>query len=468
MMKTLRKIVLSASLAGIGLVNLPAAPLAAQENPTPLPIAGHTPPAVMRLTIEEAKHRALSQSKLLNLANLNAEGKAFAVKAAKADYFPKVTGTDLYLHFQDDLGTVLSTQGRRISGPRGTPLLSFPATTVNVPILQQNTNFAIINATQPITDLLKVRQGVKIAQADEQIALAQAEKGVRELASGVEQLYWGLLAARRIRAAAAEGVSGGELLVQASPTLEARTALVEARQALQLVDKQIADVQEQLNGLLDLPLCTILELVEPPLPLLPFPCADEAVGLALGTSPEIREAAQNVCKARAAVAAGKLDFMPSIAVVGGYVNQTAASYVQQDIGYVGVIGTCTFIDWGKRRNVVRERENLVCMANLKLEQTQDEVRQKTVKAFREVAETQQAAQTAREMVELRKEAETKAQKTAAALLQEGKKKALEEMEKVTTALLLATKARMLAEIDSIKADLAHRQAFSQLMSMVGK
>jgi hypothetical protein len=29
---------------------------------------------------------------------------------------------------------------------------------------------------QPITDLLKVRQGVKIAQADEQIAQAQLDK----------------------------------------------------------------------------------------------------------------------------------------------------------------------------------------------------------------------------------------------------------------------------------------------------
>ena len=44
---------------------------------------------------------------------------------------------------------------------------------------------------QPLTDLLKVRQGVKIARADEQIAQAQQEEGIRKVASGVEQLYWG-------------------------------------------------------------------------------------------------------------------------------------------------------------------------------------------------------------------------------------------------------------------------------------
>src|SRR5262249_43536914 len=163
---------------------------------------------------------------------------------------------------------------------------------------------------QPLTDLLKVCQGTKIARADEQIAQAQLEKGIRELVSGVEQLYWGMLAAQRIRAGAVEGLRGAELLAK-TRNLEARMALVEARQGLKQVAKQIADLQEQMNGLLALPLCTSLELVEPPLPVLVFRCADEAIGLALASSPEIREAQQTIAKAQAAVKAGKLDYMPS-------------------------------------------------------------------------------------------------------------------------------------------------------------
>ena len=48
------------------------------------------------------------------------------------------------------------------------------------------------------------------------------------------------------------------------------------------------------------------------------------------------------------------------------------------------------------------------MATLKLEQTQDDVRQKAEKAFRELGESQEALKTAEEMVGLRKEAEKKA------------------------------------------------------------
>src|SRR5262245_10739720 len=258
----------SRALFALVLTSLPLSQLLAKDGPA------RVGPSVVRLTIVEAKQRALASSNLLSIAALNEEGKAHAIKAAQADYFPKVTGTGLYFRFDDDLGKLLTTPGRRLTGPRGRTLLTFPSRTVEAAILNQNSSFSTVNVVQPITDLLKIRQGVKIAQADAGIAAAEAEKGARELASGVEQLFWGLLAARRIQTGAVESVRGAEQLAQ-TKTLEARTALVEARQGLQAVNKQIADLQEQLNGLLGLPLCTTLELVEPPLPVLPFHCVDD-------------------------------------------------------------------------------------------------------------------------------------------------------------------------------------------------
>jgi outer membrane protein TolC len=431
-------------------------PLSAQEAPPATPAPGHAPPAAVRITLEEAKQRALTNNKLLNLASLNAESKAFAVRAMQANYFPQVVGTALYFHFNDNLGTVLTPGGRTISGPRGVPLVTLPTTTIDAAVLNQDSSFAYFGVVQPITDLLKVRQGVKIARADEGIAQAQLEKGIRELVSGVEQLYWGLLAARRIETGAVAGVRGAEQLAK-TQMVQARIALVEAQQALQMVEKQIADVQEQLNSLLDLPLCTTLELVEPPLPAPAFQCADEVVGLALAASPEIKEARQTVLKAEAALKAGKLEYVPSIAFVGGYANQTGASYIQQDIGYLGVVGSYTFVDWGKRKNVIRERNNLVGMASLKLQQTEDEVRQKAVKAFRDVGQAQQALTTATQLVGLLKEAEKKATTPEAF------------KDPLAMALLLkASKDLATAEADVIKADLAYREAHVKLMSLIGK
>ncbi len=435
-------------LAGVG-----AAVLRAQEAGAPAAAPVLAPPAVVRITLEEAKQRALANNKLLNIGTLNAEGKAFAVRAAKADYFPKVVGSAMYFHFNDQLGTVLATQGRTVSGPLGRPLLMFPPTAIDVPVLNQDSSFVNVGVLQPITDLLKVRQGVAIARADEGIAQAELEAGVRKLVSGVEQLYWGILAARRIQAVAQESVRGGETVAKTG-LLEARIALNEARQGLQQVNQQIADLQEQLNGLLDFPPCTTLELVEPPFPVLPYKCADDVVALAEASSPEIREAQHTIAKAQAALAAGKLDFVPSVAAVGGYVNQTAASYVQQDIGYIGAVATYTFVDWGKRRNIIWERRNLVAMATLKLRQTEDDIRQKARKAFRDVAEGHEALKTAEEMVALRKEAVKQA--------------TTPEAMRNPAPLLTASKDLAAAEVDLVKADLTYRTAYVQLMGLIGQ
>jgi outer membrane protein TolC len=410
------------------------------------------PSGAVRITLEEAKQRALANNKLLNIGALNAESKAFVVRAAKADYFPKVIGAALYLHFNDNLGDLLTGGGRTISGPLGRPLFTFPTFSRFLPALDQDSSWAGAFAVQPITDLLLVRQGVKIACADERIAQAELQAGTGKLVSGVEQLYWGILAAQKIRAGAVEAVQGAEMLAK-TKLLEARTALLEAQLGLQHVDKQIADLQEQLNGLLDLPLDARLELVEPDLPVLPYQHADEVIGLALANSPEILQAQATVCKAQAALCAGKLAYVPSIAGVGGYFNQTAQDYVQPNIGFIGVVGTYTFADWGKRRNVVRERQNLVEMAMLKLHQTQDEIRQKAQKAFRDLADSQAALKTAEEMVGLRKEAVKDA--------------TTPEAEKNPTALIKASKDLGLAEVDFVKADLSYRQAYVELMALIG-
>jgi hypothetical protein len=130
------------------------------------------------------------------------------------------------------------------------------------------------------------------------------------------------------------------------------------------------------------------------------------------------------------------------------VNQTAASYIQPNIGYVGAAGTWTLFNGGKRVDVMMERKTIVAMANLKLRQTEDEIRAKALKAFRELGETQEALKIVQEMVLLRREAEKSAAGPAA--------------------LMAAAKARMTAEVEAVKADLAYRIAFVEVMSLVGR
>ncbi len=427
--------------------NFDAMPPAVAAQGVPAQAAPPTGPLVQRLTLEEARQRALSNSKLLALAALNIKGKELDTKIVRTDYFPQIIGNVVYFHFNQDLGTVLSTPGRHVTGPKGTVFPITTARVIDVPVFNQNSYVGSVMAVQPITALLKIRQGVKIAQADEHIAQAQLEAGARELASGVEQLYWGLLAAQRIRAGALVAVKGAEELARLG-TIEARLALQEARQGLNQVENQIADLEAQLNALLDQPVCTKLELVEPPLPVPPVTSCDQAADLAASVSPEVQEAGQNVVKAHAAVCAAKVDYLPQVALVAGYANQSFADWMQPNFGYAGVTASWTLFAWGKRKHTVCERDNLVAMATLKLQQTQDEVRQKALKAFREIHETQQTLVLAQEMARLRKEAEQGAREPAARFA--------------------AAKASGEAQVDLVKADLAYRMAYVKLMALISK
>jgi hypothetical protein len=50
-----------------------------------------------------------------------------------------------------------------------------------------------------------------------------------------------------------------------------------------------------------------------------------------------------------------VDCLPIVDVVGGYVNQEIADYVQRNFGLVGT-GNYTRFEWRQRNRVIRERE----------------------------------------------------------------------------------------------------------------
>ena len=51
---------------------------------------------------------------------------------------------------------------------------------------------------QPLTQLWKIREGVKAASAEERISAAELKKAEDEVVLGVTQLYFGLVAAREV------------------------------------------------------------------------------------------------------------------------------------------------------------------------------------------------------------------------------------------------------------------------------
>jgi outer membrane protein TolC len=438
-MKSHRKLLLVLGLAALGLTaRVPSATAQAVLGaPVPTP-AG---PVVRKLTLDEARQIALNGNKALILARLNVAEKKYGIDAARKDYFPKLLGSVTYFRFNDDLGSVVSTKRSIGPLPAGRPLAS-------VAVLNQDSALSTIFVAQPITKLIAVNAAVQLARADEGAARAQLDKGARDVLSGVAQAYHGLLGAQRIQTALQLQIQLLEQLSKVKPAPELKVALVEARQGLAQVREQVQELTQLLNDLLDLPGCTVLELVDPLPPALPLRCADDAANLAVVYSPEVREAEASVGKAEAALKIAKMDYLPDVNIVGGYANQQIADYVQPNIGYVGVTANVMFWGWGKRRDVKLQRETLVAVAHQNVEVSRSKVALEARKAFVAFEQAREAYQLAREMVVARRELEKSAQGPAAILQAKG------DTSK--------------AELEVMKAEIAYRVAHAQLSALIGR
>jgi hypothetical protein len=116
--------------------------------------------------------------------------------------------------------------------------------------------------------LLKLRDVVQLAQADEDIARAKAGMPVSETAATVEKNYYELLIAERklaIAKADAENVRGQQLLARKATlpgSLPDRNAVeLETGKALLLAESEVKELSASLDGLLGYPIETDLELV---------------------------------------------------------------------------------------------------------------------------------------------------------------------------------------------------------------
>ena len=115
----------------------------AQHAPLPGPVPLVTNPPAYRLTLDDARQRALATSKGLGLANLGIQEKREAIAAARTDYLPKVLGSDLYFHFNGNLGVVETLRTGRLG------LLPPGARTVAVRAVNQDSNLLSLTLSSP-------------------------------------------------------------------------------------------------------------------------------------------------------------------------------------------------------------------------------------------------------------------------------------------------------------------------------
>jgi outer membrane protein len=405
--------------------------------------AGAAPVDVRRITLQQAQQLAATASNpLVRLGELQVEAARQHRLGVKSLYFPNVSTQFLNIHFNDPLGEVLTVR-RPLVG-------QFASVPVNV--FQQDQTVVNVLAAQPITPLLSVHQLVKIARADENVARAKAGLPVTELAGRVENNYFDLLIAqrellgagadaKRIQARSVAAVTAG--VVRAS---DQQTESIGAEKSLVLAASRVKELTASLNELLGLPEGTRLELVPPDTVVENLTLSDATAKATTAASSDLVEAEMTAVKARAGSRLAKMEYIPTVAVLGGYFHQTTFSYVPQNNWYIGFEATYTLFNGGKRESGVKEAHAQEQAAELGVELTRAKTASNVKSSFYELERSRELYQLARRVV-------------SAARVVEANYVSDDQN---------ADAARAKLEVELFRAELQYRQAYSRVKTLMGE
>ena len=398
-----------------------------------------------RITLEQVKQSADPGAKsMARLGQLSVEAAREHRRAVQADYFPKFSATFVNLHFTENLGEVVTVQRRFFN-----PAFQFP-----IAIFNQDQTMAALTFVQPITPILQVRQAVRIARADERIAMAKAAAPTARSARAaeLEETYFKLMIAQRQLVSAqmkARGAANRQLYAGTSVQLIRAAApeseSPEARINLEKAAAKVKELSTSLNRAMGWPDDTELEL-ELPDPLVENISLEEVADKSAGPNPDVIEAEQTVVKARAALTLSKLEYVPTVAAVSGYLFQNVIPAVPSNFGYGGVMASYNLFDFGKRERTVKEARARLGMAEIALQLTKAKVASNLKKSYSELERARQLSMMAHKL---------------------GSSMAVVMNVSSNAESIEVKAARAEIEVEMLQADLAHRQAFAQLKALMG-
>jgi outer membrane protein TolC len=388
-----------------------------------------TSPGVRRITLDDAQAQAVA-STMKNLARLGIDAAKYHRQAVQADYFPKLDASFLNLHYNKFLGQTIQLFRRD----------------AEIPLFGKNWTAVSLTVIQPVTQLLQVHQAVNVARADEEIAKAKAAGMTSQIAMNIEHAYFALLIAQRQQTVAETKVkmleSGSQLAstiaMPVGNMMEHKTALLEASKELETANNAVTEFTQSLNALIGFAADTKLLLV-PPEPVTETVSLPQATQQAVANSPEVVEAKETVVKAKAASRLAKLEYVPAVTVVGGYINQPQAVLpaLPQDFSYIGFTATYTIFDFGKREKTVSERNTQVSMAEANVTLVQAKVAAGVQKALLDLERTRKIRDLTRQLAVSYQEIS-----------------------------LNNTAARARAEAEMFQAEMDYRSAYTQLKRIV--
>jgi multidrug efflux pump subunit AcrB/outer membrane protein TolC len=414
------------------------------------------------LTLSQAVELALKQNSVLKIGREKVRETDQKIVSARSQYFPLLSNNTKLIALSDK--QLITIPAGSLGSVGGGP---FPNNDVKLKQSKSTILFSETTLAQPTTQLLKIHEANKIAQADRGVAKAELTRSENETVLEVHQLYYSLLVAGKERDAAQasltaaqenlreaeEGVRAGNVLDVA--LISAKASLLQSRQGLLVAENRFSDVTSEFNDLLGLPSDAILEVTEAGLPEMTETIKDQAYDQARAGNGELLAARETLEKSRHAVRAARYEYIPDVTIFAKHGYQDGAPFVEKNIGIFGAELTWNIFDWGKRSGEIGQRVAQQSQAEENLARIDKRIGIELDKAYRKLERSKQMVEVAREALSLSRE--------NARLSENGIKAGTVTAAKHAEAVASLKKA----EMDELQASLGYRLAQAELERITG-
>jgi outer membrane protein TolC len=419
---------------------------------------------VRRLTLTDAIHLALTHNRELKIARLKVGETEQKRAQAKASYFPELKNESTFLH---------TTALQNISLPTGAfgvfqGVGPVPASDILIDQGRKTFETSGTSLAQPLTQLIRIHQADRIALSEIAVSRDELKKAETEVALKVHELYYSILVARLEKRAAEQETAFAQTRLHESEQdvrngdalkiamIEGNAGLLQSKQNALTIDLQLSDLTTELNDLLGLPLDTSLELNEVQPAILEARPRAEYKKIAWEENPQIQAAVAVVEQGKAGVTAAKSAYIPDITAIARQSYQNGVPFVAHNFGTFGLTLTYDVFDFGKRRAVVREREEKLAEAQENLTRLKEAVSVRVERSYNKVERTKQMLEVANEVVRLRAEGERLAQNQ------------LTQGVELVSNVRQASAANYKAQADLLQAQLGYLLANAELEQTIGR
>lgn len=412
--------------------------------------------------IDSASHN----SHLLSIRQYQVQEKMSKLKEDKIKRYPSVTldGSYQYNFMLPQISIPAGTIGAVTTGTGTTQLL--PSEASKFTIGSKSTYNVGLNVYQPITQQLKLKTGLSIAEADVMLSKKEKEKTALQLQLAVEQLYYGAIITQKQTDAARTKLelvktriydAEGALLAGKTTGVSLaglRADIAGQEQNLLKLEIQAQDYIGELAKLTNLDAAT-LKLQQPEPAITSMNSAETYKNTAL-ENPDMEIARLNKSKAMLALKAAKQNNLPDFGVVAGYYVQQGSPVLPGNSPYVGLSLKWNIQDLFSNKELQNQRQFQLRQAEENIAYTRHQIDSDVDNVIRKVKQSGALITVAEKLVAFRKDA-----------LKEQQDKQASGMD-IKTAMLETQSQLAEAEADLYSAQLSNVLALAELRNLTGQ